>query len=45
MGELQKINSIYNGTAPNINVEQYDLNDLVHMKYALINLVDVKKSF
>lgn len=43
--ELQKINSIHNGTALNINVEQYNLNDLVYMKYAPITSVDVERSF
>jgi len=43
--ELQKVNSIHNGTALNVNVEQYDSNDLVYMKYAPITSVDVERSF
>lgn len=41
--EFQKINNIHNGTAL-INVEQYDFNDLVFMKYAPITSVDVERS-
>lgn len=41
----QKINSIHIGTTLNINVEQYDLNDLVHIKYAQITSVDLNSSF
>lgn len=37
--ELQKINSIHNGTTPHINIEPYDLNDLVYMKYQLHQLM------
>jgi len=43
--ELQKVNGIHNGTALNVNVEQYDSNNLVYMKYTPITLVDVKSYF
>uniref|UniRef100_A0A2S2PPA4 Uncharacterized protein n=1 Tax=Schizaphis graminum TaxID=13262 RepID=A0A2S2PPA4_SCHGA len=43
--ELQKIKSIHNGTALKIYVEQYNLNDLIYMKYAPITSVDVGRSF
>lgn len=43
--ELQKIYSIHNGTEVNINVEQYELNDLVHIKFAPITSVEVESSF
>jgi hypothetical protein len=43
--ELQKVNWIHNGTALNVNVELYDSNYLVYMKYAPITLVDEKRSF
>jgi len=47
--ELQKVNSIHNGTALNVNVEQYSSNDLFiqinkniyFIKYAPITSVDV----
>lgn len=32
---FKKINIIHNGTAPNIDAEQYDVNNLVCMKYSL----------
>ncbi|KAE9529788.1 hypothetical protein AGLY_011884 [Aphis glycines] len=43
--ELQKVNSIHNGSVLNVNVEPYDSNDLVYMKYAPITSVDVERSF
>ena len=43
--ELQKINLIHFGSVLNVNVEQYDSNDLVYMKYAPITSVDVERSF
>jgi hypothetical protein len=33
---IEFINRIYCDTTLNININQYDLNDLVYMKYALI---------
>jgi len=43
--ELQKVNNIHNSTALNVNVEQYDSNDLVYMKYSPITSVDVETAF
>jgi hypothetical protein len=43
--ELQKVNLIHNGTVLNVNVEQYDSNHLVYMKYAPITSVNEERSF
>ncbi|KAL4090614.1 hypothetical protein QTP88_025413 [Uroleucon formosanum] len=43
--DFQKVNNIHNGTAVNVNVEQYDSDDLVYMIYAPITSVDVERSF